>query len=152
MKRFAPLALIAALALTGCVSAEPSAESDPAPTVKPVADTVDSPAPEDPKAFDPNSQAWADSLVKSWLKINEVDSVTEFVGPYNLVTDWGSPAQNHMTLVVDDRISSGKTDKEATLELDTVGALLSLGQCDSNPDLVVTAINESGTLKASESC
>lgn len=147
-KKMISVLALSALALTSCSLGV----DDPAPTVKPVADTVDSPALEDPKAFDPNNQAWADSLVKSWLKINEVDSISEFVGPYNLVTNWGSPAQNHMTLVIDDRISSGKTDKEATLELDTVGALLSLGQCDSNPDLVVTAINESGTLKASESC
>lgn len=68
MKRFAPLALVAALALAGCTQA---AEITPGPSVAPAVN---------PSSTDTTGQPWADSQIKKWAKEYKsvgVDDITK---------------------------------------------------------------------------
>lgn len=129
MKRLAPLALIAALALTGCVSAEPSAESMPAPTVKPVKETASADlaalkseaikAGRPESAWDKNcaawelpsnngeNQAWANKLGTAWLAAhNNAGCPDAITWPSYYVESWGSSKTGELTIYAEDTEST----------------------------------------------
>lgn len=116
MKRFAPLALIAALALNGCVSAEPSAESTPVPAVKSVSAPTESPTPTakptPTKAVD-KSQAWADDMINLFLNGNGAASFKGFTegSAQREITSWSSPERGVLKVITE----NGNWD-EASIE------------------------------------
>lgn len=79
MKRFAPLALIAALTLTGC--APKALEVAPGPSVMPAVQEISG---EDAR------QAWADEQITDWLSANGARSIDALFYPYSHVDSWES--------------------------------------------------------------
>ena len=119
MKRLAPLSLIAALALTGCVSAEPSAESKQAPTETTASETTEvatpTAKPSATKAVD-KSQAWADDMINLLLNGNSKSSFDDFSPEiaHHYIESWSQPKPGVLAIKVQDK-------KWSNCDLDSLG-------------------------------
>lgn len=107
MKRFAPLALVAALALAGCTAGNPSADATPSPTVTPSA-TVS--AGISSSTIDAPSQDWASEKVNQFLSGNGANSFDAFKGQaLGNIDSWNSTEEGVLNVHVSGD-SWGKSD------------------------------------------
>ncbi|MGP9784637.1 hypothetical protein ACT3UQ_19530 [Glutamicibacter sp. AOP12-B1-11] len=107
MKKLAPLALIAALALAGCTAGNQSTDATPSatsaasasPSATPSA-TV-KPSAAESKAKSPR-QAWADEMIDMYLKTNGAASFKGFFegSPDREISEWSSPRPGELSVVI----------------------------------------------------
>lgn len=127
MKRFAPLALIAAFTLTGCT---PKAlEVTPGPSVMPAVAPV---AAEDAR------QSWADDQINDWLNFNSAGGIGALRAPASFVDSWESPKEGLL-------IVHTKGGAYSEVDLGMVASSIFAGAKDLE---TVTVINEFGKLDA----
>lgn len=96
MKRFAPLALVAALALAGCTAGNQSADATPSATATPSASATVAPA----SAKVANvKQSWADRKVVQFLNGNGANSFSAFKGQaLGDIETWDSHEKGNLNL------------------------------------------------------
>lgn len=128
MKRLAPLALIAALALTGC--APKALEVAPGPSVMPAVQEV--------SGVDAR-QAWADDQINKWLSWNGARSIGALLSPFSYVDSWESPQDGELLV----RTKNGASD-EVSLSMIASDIFKATAQETQK----ITVINEFGKLES----
>ncbi|TAP26876.1 hypothetical protein [Arthrobacter sp. S41] len=108
MKRLAPLALVAALALAGCTAGNQSADATPSATSTPSASASLAPAlaAESPSATKTKKvdagQAWADDMINLFLNGNSKSSFDQFNKklPHHYITEWSEESKGILGVTV----------------------------------------------------
>ncbi|MGP5599616.1 hypothetical protein ACTXOJ_11555 [Glutamicibacter arilaitensis] len=97
MKKFAPLILVAGLALTGC--APKALEVAPGPSHVPAGAPVAVAVAEPTKAPISAGQAWADDMMTQYLNGRGAHSFDAFNGQaMGAVTSWSSPKEGYLVI------------------------------------------------------